>query len=94
MNTELEIIERFVRRVEEAADRIEERVNRLERDAAAQNERIVTLFSKIDGQAERMEEMSKAMSHWKSGAAILFGLGAIGMWVLDHLTTVKRFLFD
>lgn len=94
MSSEIEIIERLVQRVEEAANRIEERVNLLERDAAAQNERIGTLFYKIDNQAERMEEMSKAMSHWKSGAAILFGLGAIGMWVLDHLSTVKRFFFD
>lgn len=94
MSSEIEIIERLVRRVEDAAERIEDRVNALERESATQKERIVTLFNKLESQSESLEEMTKTMTHWKSGAAILFALGAVAMWVLDHLSTVKKFFFN
>lgn len=91
MSSELDILERFVRRVEEAAERIEDRVNVLERETAAQNERIKTLCKQLEAQNTRLDDMTKTMGNWKSGAAILFGLGAASMWALDHLSAIKKF---
>lgn len=83
-------MDRMVARVEAAATRIEDRVNKLELDAVAQNERIVTLGEKLDTLVEELEEMAKIVTQWKSGAIMLFAFGAVAMWVFENFQSIRQ----
>ena len=61
-----------------------ERVARLEERVSSLKEDLGEIKDMMQKHSLEQQKLSAAVAKWKQGAGLIFALGAIGMWIIDH----------
>lgn len=65
-----------------------ERIARLEERVASFKEDLGEIKEILQKHNVEQQKLSAAVAKWKQGAGLIFALGAVAMWVIDHWTWV------
>lgn len=88
-------LELVVEHLKDTIERMETKVDRLQEEIAplkSMKEDIAELKSDVQSLRDDQRALTQVVSKWKAGAALLFALGGVFVWMFDHWTSLKRFI--